>query len=80
MEREASVCGAVARGERGMAAGVSDTPASAARPTEIVTSSAAAPARIENGSPAMRRRMRSATIAATAMSVSGMTMTNSSPP
>ena len=49
-------------------------------PIEIVTSMRLAPCWIGNGSVAMRRRSRSATMVATAMSVSGITITNSSPP
>ena len=49
-------------------------------PIEIVTSILRAPCWIGNGSVAIRRRSRSATMVATAMSVSGITTTNSSPP
>ena len=54
--------------------------ANAAMPIEIVTSMLRAPCWIGNGSLAICRRSRSATMVATAMSVSGMITTNSSPP
>jgi len=53
-------------------AALSSGPATAARPIEIVTSTLRSPLWIGNGSAAMRRRRRSATMVATAMSVSGI--------
>jgi hypothetical protein len=51
-----------------------------ARPIEIVTSMRFSPLLTEKVSPAIERRRRSATRLATCRSVSGITMTNSSPP